>query len=290
MTNKPNQETYIKYLEDRIEKLSQNSTLGNQDLSNLIDIENEITANDAFALKWMLNERASLTQQVERLQKKNEMSDAYIHYLMNSYWWKATYPFRLMSRHFKKNQTHKPFDFSHISVIKDEVTTIIYANSANDSLTTQINNIKAQKGFTNIKIVIMDLINSSEIAKIADSNSAKYINPLVVNNNASLISKLLGDAKYTVYIGQNIFINDDHWLYKMVRPLIDNYAILSALYDGPPPKIKNVKKETFFDELKVRIFKIGLYECMLLPANRDKVQYVPPFIINEASVIAKKGS
>ena len=52
--------------------------------------------------------------------------------------------------------------------------------------------------------------------------------------------------------------------------------------------IEKVKAETFFSELKSRIVKIGRYECMYLPADRNGVQYIPPIVMNGISAIVKR--
>ena len=73
----------------------------------------------------------------------------------------------------------------------------------------------------------------------------------------------------------------------MIRPLVTRYALLSALYDTKFSSIENLKNNTFYNELRSRIFPIEHYECLLFPLSRDGIQYIPSSILEEASILAK---
>ena len=287
MNIKTDQTAYIKYLEERLEKLSENSSIGDQDLNTLVDTQNEIIINNSYSFKKALTENERSLAQIDELQKRNDMSDLFIQYLMDSFWWKATRPFRFISRQFKNLLPYPPFDFSQIKEIQSRIDIFIYATDANNSLSKQIENLRSQIGFTNLKITIVDLTSSNDIAKIAKSTKANYINLAATDNDIALSKGLASDSKYTIYISQGICPNDSNWLYKMVRPLIDKYALASALYDPKTSQITRIKTETFFKELKSRIIPIGRYECMYLPLDRNGIQYIPPMIMNDVSAIAK---
>lgn len=288
MVDKNNQSEYIKYLEDRIKKLSENSTIGDQDLDTLIDTQNEIILNNSYNFKQALTKSDDLAHQVATLQKRNELSDEFIQYLMNSFWWKATHPFRLVSRHIKNRQC-QPFDFSHPVTIEDKVKVVVYINDSSSSLEQLFGSLRRQGYFKNLSLAVIDLTNSNDVAKTAKSSDVAYINLLATDNDASLAKKFISeDTKYVVYINQNLSIKSPDWLYKMIRPLATNYASASILYDEKSSGIKQIKKETYFKELKARIFKIEHYECMLLPTSRDKIQYIPPIVMNDVVAIAKK--
>ena len=289
MIDKNDQEAYIRYLEERLEKLTKNSSIGDQDLNTLIDTENEVIINNSYSFKKALSENELLLKQIDELQKRNDMSDEFIQYLMDSFWWKLTQPLRFISRHAKNLRSYSPFDFSTPKEIKDEVEVIIYATSSDDNLTKQIENIKNQANFKTIKISIVDLANSEKIAKIAESINIPYINLLATDNSITLAKNLISrDSNFAVYLSQGVYNNSSDWLYKMVRPLVEKYALASVLYDKQATIIRQVKAETFFKELKSRIIKIGHYECMYLPADRNGVQYIPPIVMNEISAIAIK--
>ncbi|MBQ3292865.1 glycosyltransferase family 2 protein [Candidatus Saccharibacteria bacterium] len=289
MIDKNDQTAYIKYLEERLDKLSKNLSVGDQDLNTLIDTENEVIINNSYSFKKTLGENERLLKQIDELQKRNDMSDVFIEYLMNSFWWKVTQPFRLISRQIKNHRSYPTFNFSSIEKIKDEIKIIIYATSADDSLTKQIQNLREQTGFSKLKFIIVDLSSSNQIAEIAESAKITYINLVAANSSITLAKNLAnGKAKYVAYLSQGTYVNDSDWLYKMVQPVVENYALSSVLYNKQTSMIEKVKAETFFSELKSRIVKIGRYECMYLPADRNGVQYIPPIVMNGISAIVKR--
>lgn len=284
------QNAYIRYLEDRVEKLTKANTVKDYDLDVLIDTQNEFLVNNASNLKNIFNDRTYLIQNIEMLQKRVEMSNGFIEFLSHSFWWKITQPLRVISRNFKKYVKYKPFDFSEIKVIDDKVAVIIYAkDSSGSDLSAQIKNIMSQEGFSNLEFTIVDLIGSDEVAEVAKNHHTIYVNSLITNDHTLFSQKLLTDhAKYAVYIEQDILANDKTWLYKMVRPIVDNYASVSALYSKYVPQIQRVKKESFYNELRARIFEIGDYECLLLPNDRTDIQFIPPMVTDNVLIIAKQ--
>lgn len=284
--NKTNQDDYIEYLEQRIKKLSKNAKVKNQDLDTLIDVQNEILFND-LASKRPLKTNSS--KQIKQLQKRILISDGYINYLMNSYWWKMTYPTRLFVRHFKKHLSYHPFDFSKNDTIKDDVEVLIYAENANNDLVELISSLRKQKNLKSLHITIVDLIGSENISKIAKNNNSRYINMLILDEDTLMSKTLLRkQTKYAVYIDQDLSVNDSEWLYKMIYPLKNEYASMSVLYDERVPYIRSIEKGTFFKELKTRVIKIDNYKCLFLPTNRDSIQYIPITITEQSSAIAKK--
>lgn len=289
MVDKQNQAAYIEYLEDRLQKLSENTSIGNQDLNTLIDTENEIYINNSYSVKKVLNESHNLVSQLDAFQRRAEISDQYINYLSNSFWWKASFPFRFLSRQFKKLSTPPAFDFSSTKTITNPVKVIIYITKPNNQdLESQITNISEQKGLKNIQIAIIDLTNSASIAKIAQAKSIQYLNSFVTDNDIELSKILFSDSDYIVSLKDNVIPEDQTWLYKMVRPLVDGYTTTSILYPDNSAHIKSIKKETFFKELKNRIITIGNYNCLFLPSNRNNIQYIPTLILDGASATAKR--
>lgn len=304
--NEIDQKKYIKYLEQRIEKLSQYSSVDDRDLSNLVDAQNEVIVNNSYNFKWVISERSNLIQQIEQLQKnfteersdlirqieqlqkKIVASDQFIQYLMSSFWWRITYPLRLTSRHLKKLTPPKAINSARISIIKEPVKVIIYVDSPHRNIKNQLNNLRQQKGLVNIKPVLIDLVDSHNVAKVAKTNHAEYFNTAATQNDPMIINKILShQTGYMVYINQETIIEDEYWLYKLIHPLTEGHTILSALYDKSTSKVKKIKKMTFYNELKIRIFNIDHYDCILIPTNRDIIQYIPPFITDQASIVAK---
>ena len=284
------QNEYIRYLEDRIKKLTKANTVKDYDLDVLIDTQNEFLVNNASNLKNIFADRPYLIQNIEMLQKRVEMSNGFISFLSKSFWWKITQPLRVISRNLKKHIKYQPFDFSHIKTINDKVAIIIYAkNPSSSDLEAQIKSIQRQKGFSNLEFTVVDLINSDEVAETAEAYHAIYINSFVTDNHTLFSQKLLTNhAKYVVYIEQDLLSDNETWLYKMVRPIVDSYASVSALYSKYVPQIQRVKKESFYNELRSRIFEIGDYECLLLPNDRTDIQFIPPMVIDDVLVIAKQ--
>ncbi len=285
MIDKKDQKAYIEYLEKRVEKLSENSSVGDQDLNTLIDTENEIIANNSYSLKKVLSEVHSF----DEFQNRIDIAGSYIEFLLNSSWWKLTRPFRTLTRKARNIKTPKPFDYSNSPAVKEKVRAIIYISDTDQLLEQQLKYLYEQTGFENLDFAIVDLTNSIEIAKIAKTFHAPYINLLAADNNISLAKNFIsGNAKFVVYISQGVIIKDNQWLFKMISPLIKNYASASVLYNKKAIGIKQIKKETAFKELKSRIFEIDHHDCMLLPSTRDRVQYIPLITLHDIAAIAKK--
>lgn len=287
MVDKQDQTAYIKYLEERLQKFSENSSIGDLDLNTLIDTENEIYINNSYDLKKVLNESHDFINQIDQLQRKLEISDLYIQYLSNSFWWKASFPFRFLSRKIKNFLPSSTFDFSHTKIISDLVTVVIYITDSDVDISSQIDNILKQKGFHKVQITIMDLTNSKAIEKIAHVQGITYINLSIADiDTAKILSA--ENAKYIVNLKDDHSPESSEWLYKMVRPLVNDYSNLSVLYNKKSTQIELVKKETFFKELKNRIFEIDDYQCLLLPQNRDNVQYIPSIVMDGACATARR--
>lgn len=285
---KTDQNEYIRYLEDRVKKLSK-TDISDRDLDTLIDTQNEFLVNNASNLKNIFNDRAYLIDNIETLQKRIDVSNGFIDFLSRSFWWKITQPLRVVSRNLKKHIKYQPFDFSKIKTIHDKVAVIIYAkNSSGTDLDSQIEAIQNQEGVDNIEFTIIDLVGSDRIADVAKKHQAIYINSFVTNKHILTSQKLLTDnAKYVVYIEQGILTTNKTWLYKILRPLADNYASVSALYSKYIPRIQRLKKESFYNELRSRIVSIEDYECLFLPNDRTDIQFIPPMIIDDVLVVAK---
>lgn len=286
--NKADPNEYIEYLENRIEKLTINTSVNNQDLSTLIDAQNEVVVSSASSLKTILSTGNNYTNQFALLQNKLIASDLFMDYLTNSIWWKITSPFRHLSRSIKNRKTYSPFDFGTPTPIQDKICIIIYTSALTGALKEQITNLQKQKYFTSLEITLIDFANSNKLASYAKTNELTYI-PLKATNYDLDLASILVDkkAQYVVYLTQGTFIKNLDWIYKLVYPITKDYTNLSILYKDTK-NIRQIKKNTFFKELKNRIISLEEYECLFLPLSRDGIQYIPYSVTDNACAIAKR--
>lgn len=286
--NKENQKEYIEYLEQRLARLTENSSIGDRDLNNLIDAQNQVIVSSALNFKKILVNGNNLGDQFATLQNRLIASDQFINYLTNSYWWKLTSPFRSITRIFRNRKKFSPFDFSNPTKIQEKINVIIYANSFDNSLKKQLANLKNQNYFNSLDITIIDYSNSAKLANYSKDNDISYLNIKSINNDLDLALHLSSKkAEYVIYLDQGIFLSNNEWLYKLIYPVIENYTNLSILYKNTK-QIEQIKKNTFFKELKSRIISLDQYEYLFLPTSRDNIQYIPYSIINDASAVAKR--
>lgn len=285
--NKNDQASYIKYLEERLAKITENTTIGNQDIDILVDTQNEVIINNASNLKKMLSNGNNYAKQITLLENRILASNAFIEYLTNSFWWKITIPFRLVSRKLANRKTYHPFDFSENVNVEETTRVIIYVNNLSGSLEKQVANLQKQTGFNSLDILLFDLSGSKKINDFAERNNLLYLNAKIFNKDLDIINFLMDKKiKYVVYLEQGFYPKSHDWLYHLVRPIEANYTNITILYENTKD-IKEIKHNTYFNELKSRIISIDQYECLFLPLSRDRIQFIPYTVTSKASAVAK---
>lgn len=283
---------YISYLEGRLEKYDKRLRVGDEDINTLLDVQNEIEANNFYDIKRVFYENSFLKDQVEHLQKKSVVYDGYIDYLMNSFWWKITKAFRVVSRRLRKLRSSSPlpFSFPEKEIVNGKVHVFIYASMLSDNLGEQIDCVLGQLRIKEVVLTILNLDGSKVINDIAKKRHISCIN-ILSNNDFPFTGGLINDnSSYHVFVGQRSIIDDDEWLYKIVYPIEKGYCNLSLLFNKKFSSINDLKDGTTYDELRVRIFSIADYECLLFPKGRDDVPFIPQYILDQASIVARNNS
>ena len=131
------QKDYIKYLEKCLEKYSKKEKIANKDLDILLESQNEVIANSIHDLKRLFD-IDEIRRENEQLRIKENATNEYIQYLLNSSWWKVTLPFRALQRKILSRKKYKPIDYSEMPEIEGRTKVIIYARSLNNDLKNQI--------------------------------------------------------------------------------------------------------------------------------------------------------
>ena len=265
---------YIKFLENKLSMF--------EDLSNKkMDYNN----NPFIEKDSLLTENKRLWDENNRLIQTIIANNLYINYLSSSKWWKLSYPIRRLTRlikHDKKNNyiTNKPNN------IKDKVSIIIFSYN-NESLTELlIDNINKQEKVSDKEILIVT--RNTKEKDILIKKNIKYINlkdENITNDQAYIKVLPYIDSKYIAIIDQNTIINTNDWLYKSLVPIINGNAIASLFFDED---IKFIKETYVYPDLKNRIYKINNNNLLLLPLNRDLIEYISPLFIGRTNIIVKK--
>ena len=265
---------YIKFLENKLSMF--------EDLSNKkMDYNN----NPFIEKDSLLTENKRLWDENNRLIQTIIANNLYINYLSSSKWWKLSYPIRRLTRlikHDKKNNyfTNKP------SNIEEKVSIIIFSYN-NESLTELlIDNINKQEKVSDKEILIVT--RNTKEKDILIKKNIKYINlkeENITNDQAYIKVLPYIDGKYIAIIDQNTIININDWLYKSLVPIINGNAIASLFFDED---IKFIKETYVYPDLKNRIYKINNNNLLLLPLNRDLIEYISPLFIGRTNIIVKK--
>jgi len=299
MTDKEKDE-YIKLLEEKIKKdNSEKEILSDLDIKSLFKIQEEIVIGRNQSYEYLISENARLNEEISRLSRIIIQDSNYINYLINSKWWKMTFPLRKLSRTLRKNTYIKNFDYNfninrdnEPEKIKDRVTVIIYANNTGMDLINQINNINKQRLVPNINILI---ITKNPTDKVTNNIKDKDVSVIDIKNSnlsddeiyVQILPKITGE--YVVVMEQNIIIKSHYWLYSALKPIIDNNTISTIFFKKDfSGEYQSIKNSTYYNELKKRMISFDDMDVLYLPENRDIIQYIPPVINQHASVIVKK--
>lgn len=290
-------DAYIHFLENRIAELSKNTNYSHNDLEGLLRIQNDQIMQRYGDREWLIDKNKSLTKQINNLQRTLELSNSYIHFLINSRWWKLTLPLRVVSRRRKEKKYRKKdynYQFHYESVKKDcideKVLILISTYNAGSDFFMQLETLQKQKKVKNYEIVVIDRGSVDNTVKIAEERNVKVIDLFHLHNLDSYFENvLIKDAKYVVYLEQNVIISGDDWIYKSIISIENHYASSVVIFDKKyVDYIESIKNESYFSELKERFRFIYDSYFLFLPINRDDIQYLNPFILDKSNVVIKK--
>ncbi len=286
---------YIHFLEDQVKELKYLNLEKKEDLSTILKIQEEFLIEKYSEKDNLISQNEWLTNEVNRLTRSIAFDRKYIDYLLNSFWWKMTRPFRIISRKIK----HVNNNYDFISITENDenlplfdivVSVIIFTYNAGEEFSIQLENIIKQNQLQKIEIIIIDKGSSDNTVEIAK----KYGATVILSNTEKdyfaeiySLSKTFGD--YIVMIDQNCVVNSNNWLYQSLVPIVHNQANVVAFFkECYCQEIEDLKNSSIYQDLKNRIGMIGNKKAILFPKDRDKVQYINPMILDMTCAIVMK--
>lgn len=292
-----NTEEYIRYLENKIMELSKNNENNDNDdisFNNIIKYQEEFLFQKYAEKDYWITENKRLVDENAKLIRTIMLDSSYIDYLLNSYWWKITIPFRKISRKIKNKKYVNQRYIEEINpdtkmdLIEDKVSVIIFTNNPGNEITVQLDNIRKQKNIKNLEIIIVDRDSEDNIEELVKKYDIKFIQLgkyQLTDDEAyiKILPKISGD--YIIIMDENKVIDSKYWMYQSIKPIIEKKATITVFFKDD---ISVVKNSTYFYDLKNRMVDIAGEQVLLLPENRDIIQYINPIILDKSSVIVKK--
>lgn len=298
--NKSNHQEYNKFLEEKIEYLMTEHFIPEKQSKNIQYLNNKIKE-----LTKEINEKQGiefsndyLIKDVIMLSQIVQAQNSYIDYLLNSYWWKITGPFRVVSRRLKgffRTRTIKKdnivFNIDEKNLpepLKIKVSVMIYSYNFGDEFIKQLKELKGQYLINEIELVVVDYGSTDNTIELAKWYNAKIIHANQTTESIESIYKshvdeLTGD--YVVIMNENKTLDDYYWLYKAIKPIYDENTIMTCFYSE---KTEIFSKQKYSLEYYERINKISGEKVLFLPKNRDTIQYVNPGLLRNFSIIVKR--
>ena len=139
MTNEQ-KDKYILHLENEVERLNKiNDSLNYDKLSTVLKAQEDFLICQYADKDNLIADNKRLNKEIDRLIRTIMFDNSYIDYLLNSFWWKITFPFRAISRKVRKKMEKIDYDFvENISLKKDfeiideKVSVIIFTYNAGE--------------------------------------------------------------------------------------------------------------------------------------------------------------
>ena len=295
MTNEQ-KDKYILHLENEVERLNKiNDSLNYDKLSTVLKAQEDFLICQYADKDNLIADNKRLNKEIDRLIRTIMFDNSYIDYLLNSFGWKITFPFRAISRKVRKKMEKIDYDFvENISLKKDfeiideKVSVIIFTYNAGEEFSVQLKNINSQKNIKDFEIIVIDKGSTDNTIKISKDAKAKVIS---LKNNKLTDDEIYEQClpnihgKYIAIIEQNKIVDSKYWLYQAIRPIIDNKAIMTAFFNQDVSFIKNT---TYYQELKKRMASIANEQVLFFPQNRDVIQYISPYVLDKTCIIVKK--
>lgn len=296
MTEKE-KDQYIESLELQVSELLEQKL----DIPVLLKAQQEFLTQKYAEKDYLLSENKRLNEEIGRLTRTILLNYNYIDYLLNSFWWKASFPFRLVSRKIKSIRRKKlPTSyFIHNIHIDNEpepldtsVSVLIFAYNAGKEFSLQLSNLKKQKLVKDIEIIVFDRGSTDGTVNLAKKEGATVIDIKNLNlTDEEVYEKSLSKihGKYVVLMDQNKVVNSQYWIYQAVKPLLEERAtVVSFFRDQAKYDADVIRSAAYYPELKDRICAIADERVIFLPENRDIIQYICPIILDKSAILVKK--
>lgn len=289
------QKKYIQFLENKIEKLeNQIDNKDKLDLNQILNYQKEFLISKYVEKDALISQNKHLIIENTKLLRTIELDRYYQDFLINSFWWKLTSPFRRLSHKLKafSKKTDGSLQVLIDSVPNDQlkvhVTVIIFTYNAGNEFKTQLKNIINQKSIEKVDIVVVDRNSEDHTVEIAKEYGAKVIN--IKNKDLDdseiyemILPKIKGN--YIAKLDQNVVVKSSYWLYKAIKPIINGYSAVTIFYKR---NLEGLKKESIYSDLKNRIVKYANYSVLYMPKSRDVINYLDPLVLFDTSIVVKK--
>lgn len=277
-----------------MEKDNIENNLEKEQLKNILKMQEEFLFQKYAEKDFLIKENNRLSSENSKFLRTIILDQCYINYLLNSFWWKITFPLRKVSGFFHIKKISK---YNYIKNITNDtvlepldvkISVIIFTCNSGPELELQLNNIVGQKLVKNIEIIIVDRGSEDKTVDIAK----KYTKNVIEISDSSLtdseiyekiLPKISGE--YIAIVEEGKILNSKFWIYQMLKPIIDNMSTISIVLEN---KIDFFKKNIYSKDLKSRIGFIDNEQVIFLPENRDIIQFITPKILDKTSIIIKK--
>ena len=277
------------------EEQKNNDLINNHDLQILLKAQEDFLINQYADKDNLLADNKRLNDEVAKLTRTIMIDNEYIDYLLNSFWWKITVPFRIVSRKIKKKTAKIDYQFvqefstnKQILPVKEKISILIFTYNAGEEFTVQLKNLSNQKLLENVEIIIIDRGSTDNTLTYAKKAQAHIISVKDSNlTNDEIYEQCLSSihGKYVVFIDQNKVIDSKYWVYQAVRPIIDDKAVSTIFFKEDVSIIKNT---TYYPELKERMATIASEQVLFFPKNRNIIQYMSPALLDKSCVLVKR--
>lgn len=269
--------------------------INNDALQALLKAQEDFLVNQYADKDNLIADNKRLNDEIAKLTRTIMIDNEYINYLLNSFWWKITIPFRVVSRRIKKKISKTDYQFvQELSMrkefvpIKEKISILIFTYNAGEDFTVQLKNLNNQKLLENVEIIIIDrgsTDNTLTYAKKAQANIISVKDNTLTNDE--IYEKCLSSihGKYVVFIDQNKVIDSKYWVYQAVRPIIDDKAVSTIFFKEDVSVIKNT---TYYRELKERMATIASEQVLFFPKNRNIIQYMSPVLLDKSCILVKR--
>ncbi len=286
---------YISFLERRIKTLSSSGYA--DDLESLLRIQNELVIQRYGDRDYLISQNKQLMDRITSLERTVAFNNEYIHFLVNSKWWKMSLPLRFPSRIKAKRKFEKgQLDFrincetKNAKPLDCKVLVLLSTYSPGEEFSVQLDKLLSQKLIKNLEIIVVDYGSVDNTIQLAQSRHVKVLNPYDITKDRACFEASLPEAyDYVIYLEQNKIIDDDFWIFKAIKPIEDNQASATIIFDPSQKEmVEKVKLESYFYELRKRFQLFSDHYFLYLPPNRDNVQFLDPSVLDKSAVVVRK--
>ena len=144
-----------------------------KNIKTLLSMQEDFLSNMYSEKENWIADNKRLNNEIAKLNRSISIDNMYIGYLLNTIWWKMTFPFRIIYRKMRNKKNKCTYNYildlplsADTNSIKNPVTVIINTYNPGEEFTVQLENILNQKMIDNIEVIIVD--------RGSEDNTIKY--------------------------------------------------------------------------------------------------------------------